>query len=128
MMRGNQRENVMSWPSAALLVCGAIVGMSHPAAAHHSFAMFDQEHPIQIEGVVREFRFSAPHTFIVLEVKDGDRTTAWALEGAAPTALVRDGWSLDSLQAGQEIKVMVAPLRSGAPGGWWTTKQINFKD
>jgi Family of unknown function (DUF6152) len=118
----------MSWQSAALLVCGAVAAASSSVEAHHSFSMFDQEHPIEIEGLVREFRFSAPHTFIILEVRDGDRTTAWALEGGAPTALVRDGWSLDSLKPGHEIKLMIAPLRSGAPGGWWTTKQINFKD
>jgi hypothetical protein len=119
----------MNWRSAVLLVCAAVAAAANPAEAHHSFAMFDQEHLIEIEGVVREFRFTAPHTFIIVEVKEaGGRTTAWALEGGAPTALVRDGWSLDSLRPGQEIKVMVAPLRSGAPGGWWTTKQINFRD
>src|SRR5262249_2756709 len=119
----------MRWRSVALLICGAVALASDPVAAHHSFAMFDHEHPIEIEGVVREFRFTAPHTFIILEVKGaGGRTTAWALEGGAPTALVRDGWSIDSLRAGHEIKVIIAPLRSGAPGGWWTTKQINFKD
>jgi hypothetical protein len=125
-----RRENVMIWRRATPLICAAaLVGASGAAAAHHSFAMFDQEHLIEIEGVVREFRFIAPHAFIILEVKEEDgRITAWALEGAAPTALVRDGWSIDSLRPSQEIKLVVAPLRSGAPGGWWTTKQINFKD
>jgi len=100
-----------------------------PAAAHHSFAMFDQDHPIEIEGVVHEFRFTAPHTFIILDVSQADgKTTAWALEGGAPTALVRDGWLPDSLRPGDEVKVRIAPLRSGAPGGWWTVHQIHFRD
>jgi hypothetical protein len=108
---------------------GGAFAASGAALAHHSFAMFDQDHLIELEGVVREFRFTAPHTFIVLEVRGKDgRSVAWALEGGAPTALVRDGWTPTSLQAGNEIKLMIAPLRSGAPGGWWTTKQINFRD
>jgi Family of unknown function (DUF6152) len=42
----------------ALLLAGALVG-SGAALAHHSFAMFDQEHPIELEGVVQEFKFTA---------------------------------------------------------------------
>ena len=116
-----------SWLTAVSLA-GAVAA-SGAALAHHSFAMFDQDHQIELEGVVREFRFMAPHTFIVLDVRAEDgRPVAWALEGGAPTALVRDGWTPGSLQPGDEIKVMIAPLRSGAPGGWWSTKQINFRN
>ena len=114
---------------AGVLLTAALVTTGGPLMAHHSFAMFDQDHQIELEGNVREFRFSAPHTFIVLEVKQNDGSTvAWALEGGAPTALVRDGWSPNSLQPGDEVKMTIAPLRSGAPGGWWITKQINFRD
>jgi Family of unknown function (DUF6152) len=42
------------------------------ALAHHSFAMFDAEHPIEVSGVVKEFRFVSPHTLLILEVKDKD--------------------------------------------------------
>ena len=40
--------------------------------AHHSFAMFDNENQIGIEGVVQEFKYTSPHTFILLEVKAQD--------------------------------------------------------
>ena len=118
----------MSWQSAALLVCGAVVATSGPVAAHHSFSMFDQEHPIQIEGVVREFRLSAPHTFIILEVKGEGGSQLWSLEGAAPSALVREGWSSKTLKAGDELKLTVEPLRSGAPGGSWAVKKTKYKN
>jgi Family of unknown function (DUF6152) len=48
----------------------ALVGSAGPSPAHHSFAMFDQEHPIQLIGTVKEFRYTSPHSFIILEVKD----------------------------------------------------------
>jgi Family of unknown function (DUF6152) len=55
--------------------------------AHHSLAMFDQEHPIEIAGTVVEFRYTSPHSFILIDVKapDGDRTV-WNLEGPSPTS------------------------------------------
>jgi hypothetical protein len=101
-----------------LLVGGSLVAISGAALAHHSFAMFDQEHPIQLSGTVKEFRYTSPHTFIILEVKDKDGTNQlWNLEGGAPSGLIRDGWSSKTLKPGDELQLSVDPLRSGAPGG-----------
>ena len=58
-----------------LLVSAALVAMGGAAMAHHSFAMFDQEHPIELTGVVKDWKYTAPHAFIILEVKDADGTT-----------------------------------------------------
>ncbi len=112
----------------ALLVSGVFVSTSGVAIAHHSFAMFDQENPIELEGSVQEFKYTSPHTFILLQVKEKDGgTTVWNLEGGAPSNLVRDGWSSKSLKPGDEIRLMVEPLRSGAPGGAWNASKIKFK-
>ena len=112
----------------AFLLSGALVGAG-AATAHHSFAMFDQEHPIELEGTVQEFRFTAPHAFIILVVKQkGGGTETWSLEGVSPSALVREGWSRMTLKPGDELKLKIAPLRSGAPGGAWVTQQIQFRD
>jgi hypothetical protein len=79
--------------------------------------------------VVQEFRFVNPHVFIYLVVKQEDGTTVtWSLEGQSPSFLVRDGWSSKTLKAGDELKMRIAPLRSGAPGGAWAPDQINFRD
>jgi Family of unknown function (DUF6152) len=113
----------------AFLLARGMVAMAGAAAAHHSFAMFDQEHPLNLEGTVKEFKFTSPHTFILLQVKgDGDKDTVWNLEGASPSALVRDGWSSKTIKSGDELKVKVNPLRSGAPGGAWAVKTTTTKD
>ena len=113
----------------ALLVSGVFVLTSGAAIAHHSFAMFDQENPIELEGSVQEFKYTSPHTFILLQVKEKDGgTTVWNLEGGAPSNLVRDGWSSKSLKPGDEIRLMVEPLRSGAPGGAWNASKIKLKN
>ena len=112
-----------------LCALASVLGAGGPAAAHHSFAMFDQKNEVDLEGVVREFRYVAPHTFIVLDVKQEDGTLeSWILEGVSPSALAREGWSKTSLKPGDELKVRVAPLRSGAPGGAWVTQKIQFRD
>ena len=107
--------------AAALLAAGS------PAPAHHSFTIFDTQHPLELTGTVQEFRFSSPHAVIVLEVKGADgNTTIWNLEGTSPSILVRDGWSSRSLKAGDEVMVTIDPLRSGAAGGAWIGQRINF--
>jgi len=114
----------------ALLMSGAFIAAGGVAMAHHSFAMFDQANPIEIEGAVQEFKYVSPHSFILLEVKDqgGGEATVWNLEGGAPSALARDGWSRTTLKPGDEIKLTIDPLRSGAPGGSWNPAKIKFKD
>ena len=113
----------------ALLVGGVLAGTGGFALAHHSFAMFDSDNPIEIVGEVQEFRFTSPHTFIILRVKGKDgNVTVWSLEGGSPSALVRDGWSSKSINPGDALAIRVDPLRSGAPGGAWNIKRIKFED
>ena len=112
---------------SAVLAGGAVLAAGHAALAHHSFAVFDIEHPLELQGTVQQFKFSSPHTFIVLEVKGDDGTTAtWNLEGASPSLLARNGWSSESLKSGDQIKVSIDPLRSGAPGGAWIGQRVIF--
>ena len=114
---------------AALLLSGALTAAGGAALAHHSFAMFDQENPVELDGVVQEFKFTSPHTFIIFVAKQQDGTTeTWSLEGGAPSALVRDGWSSKTIKAGDELKLTIQPLRSGAPGGSWSVGKTKFKD
>src|SRR5437016_13407084 len=112
----------------ALLATGALVGFAGSVFAHHSFAMFDQEHPIELVGTVKDFKFTSPHTFIILEVKGPTDTVIWNLEGQAPGGLARDGWSAKTLPPGTELTMKIDPLRSGAPGGAWNVQRTKRKD
>ncbi|HEY7298821.1 MAG TPA: DUF6152 family protein [Xanthobacteraceae bacterium] len=114
---------------SAGLACAALMIVGGSAIAHHSFAMFDQEHPVDIVGTVTEFKYSSPHVYIFLDVKGPDGTvTNWNLEGGAPSLLVREGWSSKSIKPGDELQMTIDPLRSGAPGGAWQVNRIKFKD
>jgi hypothetical protein len=126
---GNLRGRLMKFHVKALLAGAALMAMAGSAVAHHSFAMFDQEHPVDLVGVVKEWKYTAPHAFIILEVKEEDGTSqVWSLEGGAPSGLIRDGWTSKTLKPGDELQVKVDPLRSGAPGGAWNVNKVKFKN
>jgi hypothetical protein len=115
--------------AAALLAAGALFATTGAILGHHSFAMFDQEHPIEVVGTVTEFRYSSPHVYILLDVKSQDDAgTVWLLEGSSPSLLLRDGWNGSSIKPGDELRMTIDPLRSGAPGGAWQVTRIKFKD
>ena len=117
----------MSPRLTAVLVGAALLAASQAASAHHSFAVFDIKHPLELHGTVQQFKFTSPHTFIVLEVQGDDGSTMiWNLEGASPSIMVRNGWSSQSLKTGDQIKLSVDPLRSGAPGGAWIGQKVTF--
>jgi hypothetical protein len=91
--------------------------------------MFDQEHPIELAGTVTEFRYSSPHIYILLDVKGEDGASkVWLLEGGSPSLLLRDGWTGSTIKPGDELRMTIDPLRSGAPGGAWQATRIKFKD
>ena len=87
----------------------AIAAMTVAAGAHHSIAQFDQAHPIELVGTVREFRFTSPHAFIRLEVLDKEaHKVVWNLEGDSPNSLAWGGWSYDTLKPGDELRITIA--------------------
>jgi hypothetical protein len=120
--------------SMKLLSTAALAGLAWAAAtgtapAHHSFAMFDAEHPIEISGTVKEFKFVSPHTILILQVKGDDGAVKdWTLEGGAPGMLVRAGMTSKSLKEGDDVVLTINPLHSGAAGGSYQPDKVKFKD
>jgi hypothetical protein len=118
---------LVSWLPKALLAAAVLAPLCSAARAHHSFAIFDQAHPIELIGIVQEFKFTNPHTFIVLRVSaQNARSVLWHLEGQSANSLRWSGWSAESLKPGDQVRVTVEPLRSGAPGGAWSASKVRF--
>ena len=46
------------------------LALTGPALAHHAFAMFDTNREVMLDGTVREFQWTNPHTWVQLLVKD----------------------------------------------------------
>jgi hypothetical protein len=96
---------VKTWVCIAGFVLTA--GYLPSILAHHSFASeFDANRPIELVGVVKEMRFSNPHSWIYVTVTTtSGEVQEWAIEGAAPNALLRRGFSRTSLPPGTEVHV-----------------------
>jgi hypothetical protein len=93
------------------------------AAAHHSTAMFDMQHTVTLNGTVKQFDWTNPHTFIFLEVQDPatHATESWSIEGMSPNYLSRNGWTRHTLQPGDKIGMELHLLKDGRKGGFCAT-------
>ncbi len=87
-----------------------------PVWAHHAFAAeFDAAKPIKFRGTVTKMEWINPHAWIHIDVKGEDgKVTSWMIEAAAPNALLRRGWTKNSLLAGTEILVEGFQAKDGA--------------
>lgn len=105
-------------PLRAALVCLVLLSAVSTASAHHSPAMFDMSRHVVLKGVVREFQWTNPHSYIQLLVRnDAGNETEWNLEMGAPNYLYNNGWRPGTLKSGDNVVVTIAPLKSGADGG-----------
>jgi hypothetical protein len=96
-----------------------VTAFTTPASAHHSFAMFDAESIITLQGTVKEFEWTNPHSWLRVMVTDEKtgQPAVWALELSSPARLKRMGMSADSVKAGDSVSVTFHPMKDGARGG-----------
>jgi hypothetical protein len=103
------------------------LALAAPALAHHSFAMFDSEHQIRLQGEVTEFIWQNPHVYIHLNAPDSKgKMREWTIECANPGILNRTGWKFNMIKKGDPITIVVAPLRTGEAGA--LLKEIKLAD
>jgi hypothetical protein len=99
-------------------VVGAMLFTATPAFSHHSNVAFEVNKVITVTGVVKEFRWANPHTWVALTVDDGKGgKVEWAIEGRAPGVLLRSGWTRHSLTVGEKITVDMSPAKDGSKTG-----------
>ena len=98
------------------LAC-AMLMVAGTAWAHHSGAGVDRTRTVTITGVVKEFRWTNPHSWIDLEVTEKGAPTVWSIEMNPPPYLVRSGWKASTLKPGDKVSVTLNPIRTGEPGG-----------
>jgi hypothetical protein len=115
-----KRITRLAGAAALLTVCVAA-----PALAHHSFAMFDQTKIAnKTKATIAEFRFTNPHSFVVVNVQEGGTSTRYVLECSSVNMMSRAGWKFNTLKAGDKVDVAFYPLRNGKPGGMLKTVKL----
>lgn len=106
--------------SMAALACLAL-----PATAHHSTAMFDFTKTIEIEGTVKSFAWTNPHTWTVVTVGGNAKQAGdYGLEGMSPNYLSRNGWTKRTLKPGEKLQFKVYPLKDGRKGGFMVSVKL----
>ena len=95
-----------------------IVAMAGTALAHHSFAVYDHTRTLSLKGSVIRFQWTNPHAYLDIDVRDADGTVKhYTLECTSINMMQRLGWRSNMIKAGDQVKVIAAPLLSGQPGG-----------
>lgn len=104
-------------PGAAVLLV-AWLALAPGAAAHHSAVAFDQAKSMTVTGTVTRYVWRNPHMAINMEVAGEDGAPVlWKIEGPGTAVMSRQGFDRQSLDAGDEITVVVHPMKNGQPGG-----------
>jgi len=92
--------------------------ISVPLAAHHGAAALDTGKEVTLKGTVTEWIWSNPHCFLQFDAKDDTGTTRnWAVETQNPTTMTQRGFSRTLFKAGDEVTVILEPVKNGQPIG-----------
>lgn len=98
--------NRITTPCVALMLL-----LPFAASAHHSFAEFDTESTITLQGVVKEVWFNNPHIryYVAVAGEDGSEVV-WDAHGGAPNRLVRTGWNENTIKVGDKVTLTGNPM------------------
>jgi len=111
--------------TASRVSVGVLVGIclavaSAPARAHHSAAMFEEKKTVTVEGVVKEFQFTNPHSWLLVDVKDKNgKVTTWGFEAEGPSTLQRAGIRPSEFPVGTKLTITGRPMKDGRPAAIW---------
>jgi hypothetical protein len=104
----------MTRTAALIVVFGVITGVE----AHHGSADYDVNREVSVEGTVAEWRWTSPHTWVMLRVaRANGPIEAWSGEGPPLNWAEARGWSKTTLQTGETVRLVMYPSRREAHGG-----------
>lgn len=101
----------------ALVAAIAVAGGS--LSAHHSYSAYHTDRLVEVEGVIDEFEWRAPHSLLKVRADDG---SMHIFEWQAPSSLQRRGIQQDTLKAGERVVAAGNPHRE-----FEQNRILNFK-
>ena len=83
---------------------------------------------VTVTGVVKEFQYTNPHSWLLVDVKGSDgKVTTWGFEAEGPSTLLRAGIRKSDFLAGTEVTITGNPMRDGRPAAAWL-KAVRMTD
>jgi hypothetical protein len=113
----SRRSRVFASVLAALVV-GSLLAPAPLTAHHEILAKFDDHKPVTLNGIVTLVDWRNPHVHVFMNVPDAKGVVNWAIEVEGPIDLQRNGWSRDTLQPGDKIRVEGIAARNGSHQAW----------
>lgn len=95
----------------------ALLAASAAAYAHHGVSSYEMREVLTLTGVVAKWDWKSPHTWLTLTVGDEGSEHTWEIEGAPPGWMSGQGWTPESLAAGERVTITYHPSRTIANGG-----------
>src|SRR5438128_10677267 len=101
-----------------LIAAAEVLLVAVPLIAHHGAAALDTGKEITLKGSVTDWIWSNPHCFLKFDAKDDTGTLRnWTVETQNPTTMTQRGWSRTSFKFGDEVTVIIEPVKNGQPIG-----------
>jgi hypothetical protein len=87
------------------------------ASAHHSFASYDMSKTQTTAGTIKEFRWGAPHSSMVLTYTVKGKSADMSIISGSPLMFSRAGFAPRDFKRGDKVTVVYHPNVNGLPGG-----------
>ena len=120
------KRSLRTIPAALAVAAAAVLGVTAPAAAHHSFAMYDQTKVVTLTGVAHQFVAQPNHAELhfyligpngkLAKGADG-KNVSWGIEMGGAAAEARQGVSGQTFPPGTIFTVQLNPMRNGSNFG-----------
>jgi hypothetical protein len=95
------------------LIASILILHASPAPAHHSWAPYDLEREVTLEGVVTEYKWANPHSYIRLETAgEAGGSEVWEIEASSAVVMRNRGWSADIISVGDRVTIYANPSRN----------------
>ena len=96
------------------LVALFVAALAPLVFGHHSTSMFEMSKPTTLEGTVKAFEWTNPHTFIHFDVINSEgKPEEWLVEIHSVAIMIRRGYTKDYFKPGEKITVVGGQMKDG---------------
>jgi hypothetical protein len=111
-------------PVSLLAICSLFPMVG---SAHHTYAEYDQQKTVEIEGTLLKAAWQNPHLSLKVQVSGkGGQVVTWNIEGASVNGLQRAGAKLDDFKVGEKVKAAGWPSKR-APDRMFLTNLLSAR-